>query len=121
MTYQKEFGGSSEHEAACYLESRGLKIVARNFRVKQGEVDLIAKDNDTWVFVEVKARRSRQEISALDTITPAKQRRITMAALMYMKKNFLMGQSMRFDVVTLEAGQVDWIPSAFEPSSRYTF
>jgi len=117
----QSYGKESEAEAAVYLAARGLEIVERRFWTRWGEIDLIARDGEDWVFVEVKARHKKHSITALDAITPAKQRKLTMAALMYMKQRNLQDQNMRFDVVVLEAGAINWIRDAFEPSSRYTF
>lgn len=117
----RSLGAYGEADAARYLEQRGLKIVARHFQTRYGELDLICRDKDTWVFVEVKTRTRAAAISALDALTPAKQRKLIGAALSYMKKNRLTNAAMRFDVLTFEGDQVQWIPGAFEASSHYTF
>lgn len=121
MTQAQTYGKESEEEAAQFLRSKGLCVVEKRFLTKWGEIDLIAQDREDWVFVEVKARHRQHDISGLDAITPAKQKKLTMAALMYMKQHQLEGEAMRFDVVSLEAGRIEWLKSAFEPSSRYTF
>lgn len=114
-------GVEGEDLAAQYLESQGLRILARNYRTRYGEIDLIAKDKDTWVFVEVKFRVLASPLSAIEAVTVSKQKKIVGAALSYMKKHHLHEQNLRFDVITLEAGQIDWIPNAFESPIPYTF
>jgi putative endonuclease len=120
-TPTKILGDWGEQEAARYLEGRGLRVVDRQYRQKWGEIDLICRDKDTWVFVEVKTRSSFFQPSAIDSITPRKRRRIIRAALSYMKWKRLEGSSMRFDLVLIEGGRLEWIPDAFESSTYYTY
>ncbi len=75
-----------------------MRIIARNYRTAQGEVDLIARDGDTIVFVEVKARRRGEPAEA---VTPEKQRRLTLAALHFLKRHRLLEYAGRFDVVAV--------------------
>jgi putative endonuclease len=114
-------GAWGEEEAALFLENRGLRVVARHYRQKWGEIDLICIDGITWVFVEVKTRSSFYQPSALDAVTPRKRARLARAAMSYMKWRRLEGSSMRFDLVLIEAGQVGWIQNAFELPSHYTY
>ena len=103
-------GVSAEALAGRYLESQGLTIVARNFRVRRGEIDLIARDGATLVFVEVRLRRSERFGGAVESITAAKRARLVAAAQVY-----LLGQRTqppcRFDAIlldTLDPTRVDW-------------
>ena len=77
-------GARAETLAARYLESQGLSIVARNVRSRFGEIDLVAKDRDTLVFVEVRLRSSQRFGGAAASITPAKLARLHAAALGYL-------------------------------------
>ena len=115
------FGVEGEEAAAAYLESQGLKIEGRHYQTRWGEIDLICRDRDTWVFVEVKARARASRPSAAEAITRGKQKKIVGAALSYMKKRRLKNQNMRFDVVLLEGNNVEWLRSAFEPTVAYTY
>jgi putative endonuclease len=117
----QSLGEWGEDAAARYLEARGLRVEDRHYRQKWGEIDLICRERDTWVFVEVKTRRSRREPSALDAVTPRKRERIIRAAMSYMKWKRLEGCALRFDLVLIEAGWIEWIPDAFESSTRYTY
>ena len=80
-------GKRSERLAAEYLKRTGYRIIETNFRSKVGEIDIIAKEKGTIVFVEVKARSSSRFGSPKGAVTPAKQRKISMAALDYLKQS----------------------------------
>jgi len=114
-------GNWGEDQAARYLQQQGLQVVDRQYRQKWGEIDLICRDGDSWVFVEVKTRTSRSAIAAIDSITPRKRQRIIRAAMTYMKWKRLEGYALRFDLVLIEGGQIEWIPDAFESSTYYTY
>lgn len=121
MNARPSFGAWGEDEAARFLQKKGLYLVDRHFQTRWGEIDLIFRDHDTMVFVEVKTRRHASQPSALDALTPAKQKKMVGVALLYMKKHRLADTNLRFDVVTIEAGHVEWLPNAFEPPALYTF
>ncbi len=114
-------GVEGEDLAAQYLESQGLSIVERNYHTRYGEIDLIARQGDTWVFVEVKTRAYVSPLSAAEAVTRSKQKKMVGAALSFMKKRRLHEENMRFDVLTLEGETLDWIPNAFESPIPYTF
>ncbi len=94
-----------------------MRVILRGYRTPQGEIDLIARDRDTLVFVEVKARRRGQPAEA---VTLEKQRRLTLAALHFLKRHQLLDQNCRFDVVAIvwpddrKAPSIEHIRSAFE-------
>lgn len=106
-------GGEGEERAAAYLASRGLAILARNFRARVGEIDVIAQEGDVLVFVEVRSRSSGSFGGALESISPHKQRRIQAAANLYLSK-LRRAPPCRFDVVLIEGGEVRWLKAAFE-------
>jgi putative endonuclease len=114
-------GDRGEQEAARFLRQRGLKVLLRGYRTDQGEIDLIALEGDVVVFVEVKARRSGVPAEA---VTPEKQRRLTLAALHFLKKHRLLDQRSRFDIVGIlwkddgASPQIDHIRGAFEAVGR---
>ncbi len=115
------FGSWGEEFAANFLQQSGLILIDKHFRQKWGEIDLICKDKETWVFVEVKSRTRASQPSALDAITGMKRQRLAKAAMSYMKMKRLEGESMRFDVVAIEEGRIRWIPDAFESPFRSTY
>lgn len=107
-------GAQAEALAADALKARGLTIVERNFRVRGGEIDLIARDGKTTVFVEVRLRRHPAFGSAAESITAAKRARLILAARHWLAAH---GNTLcRFDCVTLDrldAEALTWIPDAF--------
>lgn len=109
-----------EELAARYLSARGLRVIDRQYRQKWGELDLICKDRDTWVFVEVKTRSQAYQPKAIEAVNYRKQQRLSRAAMSYILWKRLSGQPMRFDVVVIEGSRVEWFQDAFEISPRYT-
>jgi len=102
LNRQQQFGKRSERLAAEYLKLKGYRILETNYRSHAGEIDIIAREKKTIVFVEVKARSSRRFGSPKGAVTPAKQRKISMAALEYLKRTDQAGASARFDVVAID-------------------
>jgi putative endonuclease len=110
-------GGSAEDEAARLLTRHGLSIVARNYRTRLGEIDLVAMDGEVLVFVEVRLRSSDRYGGAAGSITFAMKRRLERAARHYLSR---MGREppCRFDVVTLGAAEPAWLRAAFDVAPR---
>ena len=108
-------GGAAEDIAAAFLSRHGLRIVARNYRTRQGEIDLIAAEGPTLVFVEVRMRTSPRFGGALGSIDARKRSRIEAAARHYLMR-LKREPPCRFDVVTLEGPEPAWIRGAFETS-----
>lgn len=106
-------GELAEKQALVYLLSQGLTLVSKNYRCKHGELDLIMKDNNTLVIVEVRFRKTNKYGSALETITSAKQSRIINTTHIYLSE-LGENQSIRFDVVAISGdGTIEWIKNAF--------
>jgi putative endonuclease len=95
------FGEMGEALACQELERRGYSIIARRYRRRRGELDIIARDGATLVFVEVKARRGRAFGEGAEAVTPLKRRRMTKVALEYIARNRLGACPCRFDVVSI--------------------
>ena len=85
MNQHQAFGKAGEDLAVRYLKKKGYKVLEQNYTCPVGEIDIIARDKKTIVFVEVKTRRSMSYGSARLAITPHKQRKISMTALYYLK------------------------------------
>lgn len=118
----RDRGALAEGFAAAWLAERGMRIVATNVETRVGELDIIAIDGETLVFVEVKARRRADHGPAIAAVTREKQRRVARVASVWLLTNPWKGEC-RFDVVGLERDGGDWkvthIPNAFEmPSGR---
>jgi putative endonuclease len=104
-------GAQAEELAARFLVARGLTIVTRNFRRRRGELDIIARDGETLVFVEVRLRRSASFGGAAESITAAKRARLVAAAGLYLAR-LAHTPPCRFDAVLLDAldpARIRWV------------
>ena len=114
LTSRKRIGNEAEQQACKHLQSQGLILLDKNFSTKAGEVDLIMRDGETLVFIEVRYRKNTDFGGAAASITPKKQQRIIKASLAYQQKHCPQS-SMRFDVVAIEGDnrRLNWIQNAF--------
>ncbi len=112
---KRKTGDEWERRACEYLEQQGLVILQRNFRCRQGEIDIVAKDKNTYVFVEVKYRANLNQGQPAEAVTIAKQRTISRVADYYrMKKQMGEEVPIRFDVVGILNQEIVWYRNAFE-------
>ncbi len=114
---RKILGRSGEDRAARHLANLGYRVLERNYSTRQGEIDLIALDRETIVFVEVKTRTSDAYGAPELAVDQRKQERMVKAALGYLKQKRLYHLSCRFDVVAISSGKeakVEIIRDAFE-------
>jgi putative endonuclease len=107
-------GAAAEALAAEFLQARGLKIVARNYRCRGGEIDLIASDGDSLIFVEVRLRSDAAFGGAAESITTAKKKRLRFAAAHYLSRSSQMSKEppCRFDAIllsSLDPGRIEWL------------
>jgi putative endonuclease len=102
---QKDLGELGELAAVHALEAKGYEIRVRNWRVVEGEVDIISETGGTIVFVEVKTRRNRKYGYPEEAITRKKRARLIKAAQMYLDENNLQDVDWRFDLVAIECYQ----------------
>lgn len=102
----RDIGQAAESRAADFLEGQGYRILERNFRSKFGEIDLVAVDGETLVFVEVKARASRQFGLPEEAVNPLKIRHITLAGEYYASLHPELPKLQRIDVVAIEGNEV---------------
>jgi putative endonuclease len=112
-------GARGEEIAVAYLRGQKYAIVERNFRCKAGEVDIVARDGATLVFVEVKTRRTMSFGPPQASVTPFKQRQISKAALVWLAKHRHQDASARFDVIAIllpdhAVPAIEHIRNAFE-------
>lgn len=111
---KRKLGADKEQMAADYLLSRGMRIVERNFRGHQGEIDIIGYEGNYLVFVEVRYRSGRNFGSAVETVDYRKQRQICKVADYYRFLHHLLDDAMiRYDVVAIQGEEIQWIPNAF--------
>ncbi|RHW76689.1 YraN family protein [Colwellia sp. RSH04] len=119
MKNTKNIGDITEDIAAGFLEKQGLTLVAKNFHCRQGELDLIMQDGNTWVFIEVKYRRSAQFGGAISAISPSKQKKIKHCVTFYLQQQGLneYNTACRIDAVALQGSieqpEITWIKNAF--------
>ncbi|MEC5319939.1 YraN family protein [Brenneria populi subsp. brevivirga] len=111
----RERGADYEQLARRYLERAGLTFVAANVTLRGGELDLIMRDRQTWVFVEVRYRRNASFGDAAASVTRRKQQRLLHAAAVWLAQRGAGFETAdcRFDVVAITGGQVSWLPNAF--------
>ena len=116
----KTLGDDFERLAGSWLQQRGLRLLARNFRARAGEIDIVARHGGHLVFIEVRARSSRAYCSAAASVDRRKQRRIVLTARAFLQRHpDLADLPCRFDVVAFEPRQsghgltIRWITGAF--------
>lgn len=116
MADTQKIGREAEQLARRYLEDHGLRFKDANFSCKHGEIDLIMKDQETYVFVEVRKRKHQEFGEGAATVQHSKQHKIMQAATYYLITHHLFESAYcRFDVISIdEVDQLTWIPNAFE-------
>lgn len=102
MDKRKQTGRRGEELAAGYLQQKGYAIIERNWRCPVGELDVIAQDGLTLVFVEVRTRQGSRFGRAEESITPAKQARLIELAQTYLQEKTISPQAWRIDVVAIQ-------------------
>lgn len=97
----RELGRRGEEKAVDYLKKRGYKVLARNYHTRYGELDIICKQGDALVFVEVKTRRSTNYGSPEEAITARKKEHLRKAAALYLESAKPSFRELRFDVIAI--------------------
>jgi len=113
LSPKQEQGKTWEDAAQAYLQRHGLVPIEANFRCKLGEIDLIMRDGETLVFVEVRQRAAGAQVSAAASISPAKIRRLVRAAQVYLQR-FTRLPPCRFDVIAIDGPRLEWLQNAIE-------
>jgi putative endonuclease len=108
---RRNLGQRGEAVAARYLRLRGYKILARGDRLRPGELDLVAADHGTIVFVEVKTRQTHHAGHPAEAVDAGKQRRLTRLAVTFQKRHGLLEHPARFDVVAITWPKEKWFPT----------
>ena len=112
------WGQHWERVAEKHLQAQGLKAVGRNYSCARGEIDLVMRDGDCLVFVEVRYRKDNSWVSAAETVTVDKQKKVIMTARYYLQQHpGEKNSNCRFDVVSIEGSeknpQIEWFVNAF--------
>ena len=122
MSREKLLGAFGEAAAAEFLRKKRYEILGMNYRCRLGELDIIARQKETLVFVEVKLRREGGFAPAADAVTPAKQRRLEIAAESWLAENGLEDVPCRFDVIEVylerngsRVARINHLEEAFRP------
>ena len=116
---KRKTGQEQEVKAACFLKTQGYQILERNYRCKKGEIDLIAREGQYLVFVEVKYRKDDKKGYPAQAVDQRKQQKIRKSAMIYLKKNHLTEKGLdiytpcRFDVVAIEGEEIRLYRDAF--------
>ena len=107
--------GQWGEELVCgYIHEIGMQILKRNYRCGREEIDIIARDGDVTVFIEVKQRENTLKGLPQEAVTRFKQRAIIRTALGYMKQNHLLNSRVRFDVAAVLGSDITYIKNAFD-------
>jgi putative endonuclease len=119
-TIQKSIGNSAEDYAEQFLTQKGLSLLEKNFSCPLGEIDLIMRDKEHIVFVEVRCRAHSIHGRAVETITPTKIKKIIRTATLFLQmRKWLHKAHSRFDVVAIDFSkhekQLTWLKNAFTP------
>jgi len=113
-----ELGLKGEKQAEEFLKKQGYKIIEKNFRTSFGQIDIIAKEKNTFCFIEVKTRRNFSFGLPEEAVTYPKQKKILKVALAYLKQKGLLNKKVRFDVVSIlynkDSYKINLIRNAFE-------
>ncbi len=120
---RRQLGHNAERQARTFLKRRGLTAVASNFHTRRGELDLVMRDGDCLVFVEVRFRRASSPVDAALTVDARKQQKLAQAATIFLARHGEFRHSpCRFDVVGIDRddrGQerIHWLCDAFRPDA----
>ncbi|MGE3541961.1 MAG: YraN family protein [Candidatus Tectimicrobiota bacterium] len=126
MHWRQRRGQQGEEMAVAYLQGQGYRIEQQNYRCRQGEVDVIAWDGTTLVFVEVKTKGQLRFGSGLAMVNLAKQKKLAQVAMLYVQQHRLQNVDIRFDVVAIRlltgaAPEVTHVPAAFSPPAYFLY
>lgn len=112
---RRQTGMLAENSAAAFLESQGFEIVARNFLRRVGELDLVARCGNLLVIAEVRTRADDRFGGAAASVSRAKQRRIIATAGLFLDHHPQLRRcQVRFDVIAVRDGQLEWLRHAFD-------
>ncbi|MCL2086611.1 MAG: YraN family protein [Oscillospiraceae bacterium] len=122
MNNKKERGEAGENLVCEYLEQNGATVLKRNYRQKCGEIDIIAKHNETLMFVEVKTRKKGSMIRGIQAIDYKKQNKIVKTAEIYLMNECSVEMPLRFDVAEVEVSgtnsKITYYPDAFDGTTK---
>ena len=110
---RRELGTEGENRVAAWYESNGYSVIDRNWRCRQGELDLVARRGRVVVFCEVKTRSSTAFGAPVEAVTRTKQARLRVLAARWLEDSGLVAREIRFDVASVLQGQIEVLEGAF--------
>ncbi len=113
QTNRRQIGGQYEKLAGAYLAGLGYQVLQYNYRCRQGEIDLIARDHEYLVFCEIKYRTGKRSGDPAEAVNRKKQERISRSAMVYLTQHDLTDVPCRFDVISITGEEIRHIPNAF--------
>ena len=116
---KRKIGTEGEKQALEFLLEEGLAIIATNYYCKLGEIDIIAKDNETTVFIEVKYRKDDKMGRPYESVNYFKQMKIIKSAMWFAQQKNIYDKPMRFDVIEIIANELHWIRNAFTMDGHF--
>lgn len=125
--FGKLLGDQGERTAVRFLKQQGYSILARQYRTDLGEIDIIALDGETIVFIEVKTRKSNAKGEPFEAVTRHKQSQLTRLACSFLKKQQMLKQPARFDIISIlwcsesSTPEIQHFQNAFAPSGEFQF
>ena len=112
---KRKIGAEYEELAAGYLRENGVKVIARNFRSRMGEIDIVGHDGEYYIFFEVKYRKDKSSGNPAEAVNAHKQYRISRVADYFrVYRKLKDSDNVRFDVVSILGNEVVWYKNAFE-------
>jgi len=114
-------GRKGEKISVEFLRKQGYKIMDRNYRCPQGEIDIVARDKGVLCFVEVKTRRTEKYGLPAEAVDWHKQKKLARIALTYLKEKNISQQDLRFDVVSVYPDRIEIIKDAFLVTDDYIY
>lgn len=110
---KRKIGSLGEDMAAEFLKSRGVKILERNYQNRFGEIDIIAREDDTLLFIEVKYRKNESFGYPLEAVDFKKRQNIKNMARFFLNENHYFNMNIRFDCIGIMGSNIDWVKGAF--------
>ena len=111
----RQQGDEAEEQACRHLQHQGLQLIERNYRCRQGEIDLIMRDRESTVFVEVRYRSNPNFGGGAESVNQRKQSKVIAAASHYLQQHPALAQRpARFDVIAINPASLEWIRDAFQ-------
>lgn len=117
----REVGITGEELAARYIKKMKYKILETNYNTRYGEIDIIARDKKTTVFIEVKYRKSLKKGRPVEAVNYYKQSKIIRTAISYAQKKKLYNSPMRFDIIEVIDGEINIIKNAFNLNNHLNY